>query len=403
MKKILLLAFQFPPARSNEVRRVQKICKYLTRNEVQVDVIASANPGIKMDDHWRLDDIQSDNLYIKRIKHLQYNPKTKIGRIISAILRLDWQFLYTIKLVVFLWSIKKTLNEYEYIYCTVRPYSMLLLPKFIKTICNTKVLLDFRFLFYLESYYYKKIGQINIIYRFLDKQLLKSALKNSDYRISLTDALGKILQHETKYPFYTIEQGFDSDERDIILNAEDEINFYEEGKINIVYTGSITPTIADPTEMAEIISIMLECNQNLVFHFFGLVGGLKNKLMDNERIKFYNYLNYKQFTFVSKKADILWMYYSNNKLNDFRVGTKTYDYMNFGKPILCFCSKDQETVKVLERYNSKYLIHDNYKANASNINFEELKDLKISHIDHYDIFKLYLPFFEPTKYIENEK
>lgn len=400
MKKVLMLTFQFPPASSNEVRRVQKICKYLTRNGVHVDVVASANPGIKMDDDWRLDDILSDNLFIKRINHFHYKPKSRIGRIISTIFRLDWQFLYSLKLAYLLWKNKKSLNEYEYIYCTIRPYSMLFLPKFIKTICKTKVLLDFRFLFYLESYYYEKIGKINVIYKYLDKLLLKSALKNSNYRISLTDSLGNILHSETKYSFYTIEQGYDSEERNIKLYEKDEILFYEEGKINIVYTGSVAPTLADPNEMAEIIQIMLESNKNLIFHFFGLVEGLKKKLKSNSRIKFYNYLNYRQFVFVIQKADILWMYYSNNNKNDFRVGTKTYDYMNFGKPILCFCSIKQETVRVLNKYESKYLIHEDYKRNATLINFEKLKDMKISEPNNFDIFKLYFPFIEPSKYIK---
>lgn len=395
-----MLTFQFPPARSNEVRRVQKICKYLTRNGIHVDVVASANPGTKMDDDWRLNDILSDNLFIKRINHFNYKSKSRIGRIISTVFRLDWQFSYSIKLSYLLWKNRKSLNEYEYIYCTIRPYSMLFLPKVIKTICKTKILIDFRFLFYLESYYYKKIGMINVIYKYIDKLLLKSALKNSDYRISLTDSLGNILRSETKYSFYTIEQGYDSEERNIKLYEKDEILFYEEGKINVVYTGSVAPTQADPNEMAEVIQIMLESNKNLIFHFFGLVEGLKKKLMNNSRIKFYNYLNYRQFVFVIQKADILWMYYSNNNKNDFRVGTKTYDYMNFGKPILCFCSINQETVRVLSKYESKCLIHEDYKRNATLINFEKLKDMKISEPNNFDIFRLYYPFIDPSKYIK---
>lgn len=398
MKKVLLIAFQFPPARSNEVRRVQKICKYLSRAGIHVDVIASANPGEPMDDYWRLNDISNKNLSVHRIRHFNFYSKTKYGRLFSAIFRLDWQFLYTAKLAYSLWQKRKKLPEYEYIYCTIRPYSLLFIPKLLKTISNSKVLTDFRFLFYKEPYFYKKLGKINLLYRFFDKLLLRSAVKNSNYRISLTDGLGNILKEETGYSFNTVEQGFDKEEREIVLDKEDQIEFYCYGKINLVYTGSIVPTQADPNEMAEIISIILNSSNDVVFHFFGNVGGLKKKIKSSDRIKYYGYLNYKQFNFVILRADIVWMYYSNNGQNYFRVGTKTYDYMNFGKPILCFCSRNQETVRVLKNYSGKWLILDHYTKKASKIDFEKLRNMKVTRSDEFNIFTLYLPFAEPQKH-----
>lgn len=402
MEKVLLLAFQFPPARSNEVRRVQKVSKYLTRNGVHVDVIASANPGAPMDDLVRLDDIECENLNIERIEHANHKPKSKLGKIISVLFRTDWHFSYTIKLALLLWKMRKTLNQYSYIYCTIRPYSMLFLPKFIKLINkNAKIMLDFRFLFYMESYYYKSVGKLNWIYRYFDKGLLRSALANSDYKICLTDSLGEILNKETGKHFFTIEQGFDSEDKQIVLNAEDKVDFYVNGKINIVYTGSITYTQADPIEMAEVILAMLAANENLVFHFFGLVSGLQIRLKDNDRVRYYSYLNYRQFVYVGETADILWMYYSNNKKNDFRVGTKTYDYMNFSKPILCFCSKNQETVRVLSKYKKKYMIHDHYQEEAQLIDFDALKSsVDIEEANYSDIYNLYSPLIEPSKQIK---
>lgn len=399
MKRVLLIAFQFPPARSNEVRRVQKIAKYLLSNNYEVEVICSANPGLPLDDYARWKDIESDNLIVHRINHYNNQPKPKVHKLFTALFRLDWRINYTLKVGKFLWLNKEKLNEYEYIYCTIRPYSMLLLPSIIKRISTAKVLIDFRFLFYLESYYYLKLGKFNILYKAIDRYLLRSALRNSDYRVTLTESLGAILKKETGFSFFNVEQGYDREDLEISLKKEDYFDFYIEGKINVVYTGSVAPSQADPSEMAQVILIMIKKNPDVVFHFFGLIGGLEKRLQKSDQVKFYNYLNIKQFTFVGKTADVLWMYYSNNKLNDFRVGTKTYDYMNFGKPILCFCSDKQETVRVLKHYKSKLIITNNYNENAAKINFSKLKLMEYEESHFYDISQLYYPFLEPKKYI----
>ncbi len=290
------------------------------------------------------------------------------------------------------------LGEYEYIYCTMRPYSLLLLPIIIKLLSKkNKVLIDFRFLFYMEAYYYKGLGMTNYLYWFFDRWLLSKSLKASDYRIALTSGLAEKIGKTFDLDFTVIEQGYDSDERDLACDHKEKVHYYLDNMINIVYTGSVTPTQADPKEMADIVSVILSHNRRVVFHFFGLVGSLQKRLFECDRVYFYDYLNYKQFVDVVRRADIVFIYYSNNSLNDHRIGTKTYDYMNFSKPILCYCSQNQLTFETLKNYNRKHVITNNYHENSLNIDFDKLMENGASLSNDHDVHELYKAFLELEK------
>lgn len=398
-RKVLLISYFFPPDRTNESRRVQKVCKILLDGGCQVDVIHSSSNNASKDDQGRWNDMIPEQekqglLNVHKIEHLDTAKLSHygvVGKILYRIFRLDWQWHYLLLLMVYLFKNRKNLKNYDYAYLTVRPYGLLCLPAFLKWIApELKLISDYRFMFCLESYFYQGSNRYQYFYAPIDRLLFKSHLTNSDLRYGITTGVASILQKYCNQAVTGVDQGFDAREK---VESEMVEPWKNPDKINLVYIGNVAPGASDPQMLANFCKNLIQAYPEIEVHMFGKLDIMKKYIANDNQIKLHGYLKSTQIGSVLKQADLLLVFYTDDGQSDYRVGTKTFDYMQAAKPVLAHCSKDSGTYEVLSSYPAFLWCDSKTDLGSRPWDLDQESKKEIVVPPDYEIHTLYRKYF----------
>jgi hypothetical protein len=386
-KKILLLAYKFPPYEGVGARRWAKFSKYFSEKNIKLHVITNTwkkNKGRS----WINDISNKPNVIINQFS----TPFEKfsfrnsfLNKVVNKIrLTLADYFVWTDESAYF-YSYNRnkiikyiTSNKIDVIIATGGPFSTNYFASTIKKqFPAIKIIQDFRDL-WTEEYFYEfpmrtKEG------KFYKKEieLEKSGLENCDYIVSVTpgyiDRIAKKVNSLgiKNKKFILIENGFDPSEIKHFEPGQYPSKAFDKSNINISHFG--TAGFGREEEFYKFLisveKILLGSDKNLQFHFFGHFGEkFKNKILASELsgfVKFYDFLPPDEVQ--------LYMFFSDLHLviNDavwyYAYGSKVYDAFMYHKPVLLI-SKEEGLYSLITKNNIGLATNNTNEQNINSLN-----------------------------------
>ena len=318
-KKILIIAYFFPPYGSVGAFRVSKLVKYFKNFGWDITVITVDEKyySSKELDYNKVNDIPDDIQVIKTSRLHQFSKFKEEG-------------LYWSKDLYF--TIKKLIKfkEFDYMFYTGGPFMQFSIAPKIKKISNIPYILDFRDPWLLTPYnnsnLRKKVAGI----------LEPYAIRNAELVLNVTDDATNLYRKyypmEDKNKFITIPNGYDKDDfKDI-----EDINI-EKGNLKIVYSGKFGGFRNPIPFLNSIINYNNKNKKKITFiHIGSKEQEIEDFIQSNPCISKYMI----QVGFVPYKVALAYIKASDIGLiisggHPYEPTTKIYDYIALNKKILC--------------------------------------------------------------------
>jgi glycosyltransferase involved in cell wall biosynthesis len=404
MKKVLVIAYEFPPSGGGGVQRTLKFVKYLSVYGWQPIVLTVKNPLYPLSDETLVDEVPSDvpvkraqewlpNTWTQKVRgRLRSGPSkkasndTKLRRVMAkfdARIRKQIRLLYikAIQLAIpdqhIAWVIPAFLKarglvkreKPEAVYLTGPPFSVFIIGYLLKWFFGIPYVVDFRDAWSLNP--------------LLERRLKKSIIAPLEYQIIKSAAKAifatRIMQedYEEKYPslahkFSTITNGYD--EADFIDVVPKKLP-----SISVVYMGRVTPKrklgnflLALKDVFAQEASWRSKIKLYFVGDvYMGHVDTIK-RLGLGDVVELVGYLPHREALGYTLGADVLLLLGSGDLAE---MTGKIFEYLRANRPVFAVVPRDGEAGKLLRQ--SGHGIVAQYD-NLSEIT-DKLKKLLLNH------------------------
>jgi glycosyltransferase involved in cell wall biosynthesis len=353
MKKILFIAFYFPPAGGAGVQRSLKHVKYLPSFGYEPVVVSAGDVSTNLIDDSLCNEIPSGLkvFYLPSFsilnlkKHIRIRFLNKIINFTSKLLIPDTFFFWYFFNRKFVLDVLKK-EKIDIVYTTSFPFSAHLFGIYLKRkIKHIKWISDFRdeWINNAEKINSKNIINNNPIRTFIEKTMEKSTVEKSTKIVSVSSVIEN--NFKSRYPIYknkfeTITNGYDeNDFKDI--SGE----FYpSKEEFKILYYGSLYGA-QHPYHFFEAFSNFQkkEIKENITVEFIGKIDKieqLKKYLKDkNLDIGFTDYINHNELLKKASSSNLLLLFISNAKNHEGVFTGKIFEYIRLNIPILAMIAK----------------------------------------------------------------
>lgn len=342
MKRILLIAYFFPPYSQVGAFRITKLAKYFFRMGWEVSVIT-------INDEYYND-------YDKNYKMLSDIKGINIIRTNKSNFRLPVkeQGLYWVKSMYKAVVKEMKKKKYHYVFYTAGPFLQLSVAPLIKKVTKVPYIIDYRDPWRFQSYSKSRK------FKFLAKIIEPYVIAQADYLLNVTEPVTRIYKNyynKTNCKFLTVENGYDEED---FKNIESK-RLVENG-FSIVYSGKF----GGFRNVIPFLDSLNRFNKISDKKFYFIHVGQKEQIIQeylNKNIEMKKYII--QIGFVSynnaleyiKGADVC-LIIGGGK--EYEPTTKVYDYMALNKLILCINNIQYGYLyETLKKYNfSKYVNND---------------------------------------------
>ena len=342
MKKVLMIAYYFPPAAGVGTFRIAKFVKYLPCFHWKPIVLTVKTSNYRKLDETLIADLPRDiEIYRTGIARL---PMNEVG--------MRW-------LPILIKESKKIIEreKIDIVYFTGGPFFQWRASPIIKRKCKIPYVIDFRDPWVLSPYKNKSKGLKKNIGEFLSKRWEPLVIENTARVIFATKEMEEL--YSAKYPSYkqkflTIENGYDPDDyRDI--SPKDFSTF------SIVYTGKMS-YYRNPKSFFEALRLVKD-RINFQFFYVGEVELILEKLVTEkglkDRVIFTGLKLYKEAISYSKGADILVLITRGSKIE---FTQKVFDYISCNKPIIAIANRKSAVAKFLNNFENSFVIENDPQA-----------------------------------------
>lgn len=341
MKKILIVAYYFPPFGGVGAVRVSKLVKYFNKFGWDITVITVDSKYYNQNtlDYNKLSEID-DNVEIISTPRLRKFTK------------FNEEGLYWLPAVFFTITKNLNKNKYDLIYFTGDPFIHWVVAPISKMIYKIPYLLDFRDPWMLNPYNKSKIRKW--ISRFMEPLIIK----NAELVMNVTEDASNLYRNHykkiEKSKFLTVENGYDPDDFQTALKIEIDLNI---DGIVIGYAGKFGG-FRNPIPFFD---ALLTYNEGAKVKFYLLhigqpEGLIEDYIKKNPPLKKYikqaGFMPYDKAIAMLNAVDI-GLIISGNQPSE--ATTKIYDYIALDKPILCLSNITYGYLyQSLKDYNSIY-------------------------------------------------
>jgi hypothetical protein len=353
MKKLLVVAYYFPPAGGSGVQRASKFCKYLPENGWDTVVVTASENAYKILDY-SLDKSSSD---VKRIDFFDYNRyilKAKKYKVHKAFALLNVILSFPDNKIFWIMKARKEIykliekGNIDAIYITCGPFSSSLIAPFIKKrYPSLPVLLDYRdswssnrFAIYLPGY--KKINH------FLENWVLQHV----DAVCAVENSILSELSATFKYtkPTMEITNGFDRNDFKFDIKGPREIG--KNQKFTITYIGSFYGKY-NPNNIIKAIDFLIE-NKDISYNEIELVfvGSHDEYKELRKYINCVGYVSHDKVKSYADTTDVLLLIVPSDEPNV--LTGKIFEYLIFNKPILAATPPEGIAKKIIVDTNTGY-------------------------------------------------
>jgi len=348
VKKVLIIADEFPPVGGPGVQRTLKFTKYLQTFNYLPYIFTRSSENILLKDDSLLSEIPS-NIEVIRTRPYDFQHKRNIlYKFIYFILLIpDGRVIWYLKSRKILLNTIKKIKP-DIIYSTSFPYSNHLLALYAtRRISNLKWVADFRDEWTNNPYF-----KHNFIRAFIERRMEKKIMQRADKLIANTPIMEK--NFIKSYPFTAtkfnmIPNGYDKSDY-INLNTVKKDN----KTFTITYTGSFYGS-RKPDFFLEALANVVKIEPNIKTVFIGnikqeQINLLVNQLNIASHIEFIPYLPHKKSIKKLIQSDVSLLIEGKDNI-PFYTG-KVFEYMYLENPILAIIPKNGAAAQLITRTNT---------------------------------------------------
>lgn len=315
-KKILIIAYFFPPYREVGAFRIKKLVKYFSEFGWDISVIT-----VKPEYY------DEENIDVKLIGEIPDTVKVIRTDRLKEFTKFKEQGAYWIK---HLFSAQYRLlkeEKFDYAFYTGGPFIHFIIAPFMKSLFNQRYILDFRDPWLLSPYNNSKLRKV--VARILEPVCVKKA----DYILNVTEDATRI--YKEKYNkkdatrFLTISNGYDEADFSDVKKELLEDQYY-----NIVYAGKL----GEFRDIKPLLDSIKQFNKTSTkkVKFYHL-GNREQQISDynDKECDFINelgFINYSDAINIINSCDIGIIISGNHP---YEPTTKIYDYIALNKKIIC--------------------------------------------------------------------
>jgi len=398
-KKVLIIAYNFPPQGGGGVQRTLKFSRYLPLFGWEPVILTVSNPDSPIWDHSLLRELPPDiktirvpsfeitkwerkffNFFKPDIKSPNEKREGELkstGEVTLAKPRLKG-FLKKIYIFLTSWlripdhkvgwvpfALLEGLSlinsgKIDLIYVTSPPHSSQLIGMFLSKLSGKPWVADFRDDWLEDVHKINKFSRLRLKF---EKYLSKKVFTNSSFIIANTEFQKEL--YKQNYPHLkrveAIYNGFDAEDFNKAREGEDK---WEDEKLHLCHSGYFYPGTALPlfeTLKAFFLEnpylrgkIQLDLVGHLEKEYKSWIG--QNKL--EEEIKSWGYVDHiSSIKFLLKSHLLLYIIDSDGDFCKGEVAGKLYEYLASGKLILAFAPEDGESEKLILKSNSGWVLN----------------------------------------------
>jgi glycosyltransferase involved in cell wall biosynthesis len=383
MKKVLFIAYYFPPMGGSGVQRSLKFVKYLHKFGVEPTVL-TVNPFYA---RWPKDlslvgEIPSGTKVYR-------TPTIDMNWFFKILWGLKLNYLVTwLQLNVFVpdpeitWlpfaiaRLKKILkhDKFDLAYITGGPYSSMLLGPYLKDVFNTDYIVDFRDEWTNSHIRLDFIKSAKAIKR--DNLMEEEVLRKCSGLI-YTHPIGMQDNFENKYPFLKskpfriITNGYD--ESDFL--TQDSVFKIENNSFEIVYSGSFYDR-RKPDILFRAIKTLVERNQINPDHFrikiIGkntpsfVLGDFNNCTIINNIVRFHKYSSHKQVIDAVNMASLLLLFLAPGPNSEPEIPGKLFEYLRSYIPIMAIVPPNGAAAEIVRKSKTGYVLNSDSEEEVCN-------------------------------------
>jgi len=369
VKKVLIIAYYFPPMGMGGVQRAFKFAKYLPSFGWQPIVLTVKEVNYFAKDHTLLEELPSDTKIIRtgsldplRVSHLLRKGKSLKGETYTTKKARfqSWMFFPDNKIGWIPFALSKGLKickreKIDLIFSTSPPPSAHLAGYLLKKLTGKAWVADFRDLwigFQYENY-------PTFLHRKLKENLEKSIIVNADAIITVSPGMSqRIRQFNLQAKkVQTITNGFDQEDfKTDYVKTENVFTILHSGTFSLDH---------NPIPFLIALENLLKRNaidsEKIKFVHCGLSLGIDlEKLIEKRRLRriFFplGYLSHSQTIKQLKGADLLLLTTASHPQAEFATTGKLFEYLAAKKPILAIVPKESFAARIVQLTESGTVI-----------------------------------------------
>lgn len=372
-KKILLIAYYWPPGGGIAVRRWMGLANALTRMGVEVHVL-TIDPLSAAYHHVdeSLVGALEDGIVVHRVK--AFNPFAVIKKVVpSAIPGAAFseskssgvlgRLLTVLRSNLFIPDPRKTwvrkaiqkgcelVDEcsLQTVITTSPPQSVQLIGQGIKRARpNVQWMADFRDP-WTDIFYYERLGH-SALSRRIDASMERKVLQQADQVLAVSwgfrDLLASKVEPEHQNKFHVLTNGMDFNP---VNHENDSRN--QDSPFRIVHTGTIAPSYA-PEVVLDAIAALNDGGEHRSYEFdyYGGVSAEYQKELEEryDFIHFHGFVAQNQIGAIQRAADVLFLLGPDVEKSKGHIPGKLFEYMGAFRPIAFLGNPSDDVVRILE-------------------------------------------------------
>ena len=371
-KKILLIAYYWPPGGGIAVRRWMGLANALSRSGVEVHVLTidPASAAYQQVDESLVDEIE-EGIEVHRVK--AFNPFAVIKKVAPSAIPgaafserkssgLLGRLLTVLRSHLFIPDPRKTwvrkavqkgcalVDEYglQTVITTSPPQSVQLIGQGIKRARpNIQWVADFRDP-WTDIVYYDRLGH-SALSRHIDAAMERRVLQQADQVLAVSwgfrDLLASKVASEYQGKFHVLTNGMDFDPID-----HANVSRNQNGPFRIVHTGTIAPSYA-PELVLDAIAVLNAGGEHRPFEF-DYYGGISDEYQKEleERydfIRFHGFVAQNQIGSIQRAADVLFLLGPDVEQSKGHIPGKLFEYMGALRPIAFLGNPGDDVARIL--------------------------------------------------------
>jgi glycosyltransferase involved in cell wall biosynthesis len=356
MRKVLVVAYYFPPMGLSGVQRTLKFVKYLPLYGWQPTVLTVTPGSYFAYDSSLLKEIEPSQIRILRTDSIDPTrffkkgsaPDAKVVKMprewIRKILNVGSQFLFIPdNKIGWKWKACREASEllarekFDLIFATAPPYTDFLIGQYLKRRYKLPLVLDYRDSWIDNPYHF----YLTPVHRWLHYVLEKRVLRTSDKVITINRRIKELLL--TRYPFLQyqdveiISQGFDPE--DFNLNGVPPAPGGQ--KMRITYSGTFIDKRTPKYFLQALARLFREqpgLRDKIEARFLGYFREENLKLVKElglqDVVKVMGYVDHSECVRSLLASDVLWLIIGKGSGEDMMSTGKLFEYLGARKPIL---------------------------------------------------------------------
>jgi|GEM_PF-2049212 len=383
-KKLLLIAYYFPPLGGSGALRPLKIAKYISYYGWDPIIITVKNPDwYYAHDPGLLKELDSNVAILKTFAiksswiYRVLNPLRikKLDEVIRVYFLLPDVHIGWLPHTYF--SVLKAVKKYnpQIIYSTSGPLTCHLVAYLLKKKTGLPWIAEFRDEWIEDP----KLVIPTPLHKLIHYKAEKLIVENADKIISMAPVFNELLSKHlnTQSKFETIQAGFDPD--DIIPNNSPKLTNKNTNTFRLVFTGLFYDTFRPKPLIKAITDLIAEGKipkKGVTVNFVGANSKRELNGVDKFGIcEFTGFLPRKEAIKIASKSDALLLLLSKERGKDV-IPSKTFEYLSSGKPILALVPKNGEVAKLIKKTNAGLVVE-----------FDDIENIKSSFLILYNEWK----------------